>query len=85
MHIYIYLSLSLSLSPSRLYCLFIVGGHQQSAVQRPPVQVHQGGIKKVPFNYQSFHLARLAAHDAAPGVPSFAIHSVCVHVGMAVI
>ena len=43
-HIYIYLSLSLSLSPSRLYCLFIVGGHQQSAVQRPPVQVHQGGI-----------------------------------------
>ena len=86
-HIYIYISLSLSFTISLSFILFVYRWRTPavSSTTTPGASASRWDFKKVPFNYQSFHLARRAAHDAAPGVPSFAIHSVCVHVGMAVI
>ena len=85
MHIYISLSLSFTISLSFILFVYRWRTPAVSSTTTPGASASRWDFKKVPFNYQSFHLARLAAHDAAPGVPSFAIHSVCVHVGMAVI
>ena len=87
MYAHIYISLSLSFTISLSFILFVYRWRTPavSSTTTPGASASRWDFKKVPFNYQSFHLARLAAHDAAPGVPSFAIHSVCVHVGMAVI